>query len=111
MYTPDNWVLIKISTPKETFYKVLGGWSGSYLYGSNWRLNSGIKEMVFNEEENYYEARGYSGSSYILSPESEGQRMATAGIVEQLQSQAKEKEGITVEEITLEQYLKEVQNE
>tara|TARA_Y100001963_G_scaffold160161_1_gene268471 strand:- start:2777 stop:3115 length:339 start_codon:yes stop_codon:yes gene_type:complete len=110
-YYPDNWVLVKLITPKETLYKVLGGWSGSYLEGTSWRLNSGIKEMVFNPEENVYEAYGYSDSVYILHPVSEGHRMATAGIVESLQKQAEIREGITVEEITLEQYLKETQNE
>ena len=29
MYNPDKWVLIRVD---NTYFKVLGSWSGSYLY-------------------------------------------------------------------------------
>ena len=42
-YTPDSWVIVKIQSEKYgTIYKVLAGWSGSYLYGASWKLSSGI---------------------------------------------------------------------
>jgi len=31
MYTPDNWVILKITIKKETLYKILAGWSGGTL--------------------------------------------------------------------------------
>ena len=45
-YTPDNWVVIKMMPPeKDTMYKVLGGWSGGYLDGDSWRMNSGVTSV------------------------------------------------------------------
>ena len=51
-YRPDNWVVIKFTQQvksgntgygrtEKVFYKVLGGWSGGYLDGDSWRMNSG----------------------------------------------------------------------
>ena len=40
--TPDNWVVVKVG---KNLYKVLAGWSGGYLDGDRWKLNSGISEV------------------------------------------------------------------
>jgi len=63
-YTPDRWVVLKIKEGKGTFpfYKVLGGWSGSYIYGDSWRMNSGITSVF--ERENTVDFYGESGSMY-----------------------------------------------
>jgi len=62
-YIPDNWVVLKITYERETpLYKVLAGWSGGYLYGDSWRMNSGITEM--KQDGDYYEFYGSSGSCY-----------------------------------------------
>jgi hypothetical protein len=63
-YTPDIWVFVEIYNPasSEITYKVLAGWYGGFARGSNWRLNSGITEII--EHEEYYEVLGASGSSY-----------------------------------------------
>ena len=56
-YTPDNWVVLKITNTKrsgntgygrteQVLYKVLAGWGGGYLDGDSWRMNSGIN-LVF----------------------------------------------------------------
>lgn len=64
-YTPDSWVIVKIQSEKYgTIYKVLAGWSGSYLYGSSWKLSSGI--VTFEDNGEYYESLQDSGSTYIL---------------------------------------------
>ena len=60
--TPDGWVVVKIINNKETYYKVFGGWSGGYLDGDRWKLNSGISKIE-EDNENYY-FYGYSGSCY-----------------------------------------------
>ena len=64
-YTPDSWVIVKIQYEKyETPYKVLAGWSGSYLYGASWKLSSGI--VTFEDKGEHYESLQDSGSTYIL---------------------------------------------
>ena len=86
-YTPDRWVVLKIKEGKGTFpfYKVLGGWSGGYIYGDSWRMNSGIT-LVF-ERENTVDFYGESGSLYRCPKGAYGLKMSTAGIYEKLRSQ------------------------
>lgn len=63
-YTPDNWVVIEVKAKGEdTNYRILAGWSGGYLDGDSWRLNSGItKARRIKKGWKFY---GYSGSCYI----------------------------------------------
>ncbi len=69
-YTPDSWVIVKIQYEKyETIYKVLAGWSGSYLYGASWKLSSGI--VTFEDKGEHYESLQDSGSTYVLYKSSE----------------------------------------
>ena len=69
-YTPDSWVIVKIQYEKyETIYKVLAGWSGSYLYGASWKMSSGI--VTFEDKGEYYESLQDSGSTYVLYKSSE----------------------------------------
>lgn len=68
---PDRWVILKLSPPDEdTFYKVFGSWSGGYIHGDSWRMNSGIKS-VYKEGE-YFVVMGYSGSAYYCHEKGEG---------------------------------------
>jgi hypothetical protein len=85
-HNPDNWVVLKIKEGKGTFpfYKVLAGWSGGYLDGDSWRLNSGIT-LIF-EREDSVDFYGNSGSLYHCRKGSYGLAMSTAGIYEQLSS-------------------------
>jgi len=82
MYTPDNWIIIKLTTEEATFYKVLAGWSGGYLDGDAWRMNSGIEEV--KESADYYDFIGNSGSVYRCYKGSETIRMNIAGVLAQL---------------------------
>ena len=61
MYNPDNWVVIKLKGD-DPHYRVLAGWSGGYLDGDAWRMNSGITKV--EEDDNYYKFYGSSGSCY-----------------------------------------------
>jgi hypothetical protein len=91
-YLPDNWVVLKIMQPdQDTLYKVLGGWSGGYLDGDSWRLNSGVTKV--KEDGDYYEFYGESGSVYKCHKNQYCLRMNNAGIWNQL----KEKFGDAVE--------------
>ena len=83
-YTPDNWVVLKIKEGKHDrgFYKVLAGWSGGYLDGDYWRMNSGITEV--KEDGDYYEFYGKTGSCYRCHKEGYRLTMAIAGVYNSL---------------------------
>ena len=83
VYTPDNWVVLRIDLPTEgILYKVLGGWSGGYLYGDSWRMNSGIESV--ERIGDYYAFHGYSGSLYECHVDGYGLRMNNSHIYTQL---------------------------
>ena len=82
MNTPDNWVILKVTLTDETFYKVLVGWSGGYLDGDAWRMNSGIDKV--EEDGDYYLFIGASGSVYKCHKASETLRMNNAYIYQRL---------------------------
>jgi hypothetical protein len=69
-YSPDRWIILKITTPVETIYKVLSGWWGGYLGSDHWRLNSGIKSSTFRDGMFYF--HGHTGSVYMCHQESYG---------------------------------------
>ena len=86
MHEPDNWVLIKISVKDdEPFYKVLVGWSGGYLSGDSWRMNSGITKV--EEDGDCYLFSGVSGSMYKCHKELETLRMNNAYIYQKLKDE------------------------
>ena len=82
-YNPDNWVVLKITVDGTTLYKVLAGWSGGYLDGDAWRMNSGVTQ-VKDGGGDYYEFYGESGSCYRCHKETYGLRMSTAGVYKNL---------------------------
>ena len=85
-YTPDNWVVLKIMLPdQDTLYKVLGGWSGRYLDGDSWRMNSGITS--FEAQAHLYGFYGSSGSVYWCHKDAYRLTMATSGVYNQLKEQ------------------------
>jgi hypothetical protein len=67
IYTPDGYAILKIQAygSDDVVLKVFGSWSGGYLDGDSWRLNSGIIDV--KEDGNTYLVTGYSGSQYVLS--------------------------------------------
>jgi len=83
-YYPDNWVVLKLKQGKldSGFYKVLAGWSGGYLDGDSWRMNSGITSVV--EENKSFEFYGESGSCYVCRKGAYRLTMATAGMYNKL---------------------------
>jgi len=82
-YNPDNWIILEIDNGDEpVYYKVLAGWSGGYLDGDSWKLNSGIVEI--KELEDYYDFIGESGSTYHCHKNNERLSMMTGSILSQL---------------------------
>ena len=62
-YNPDKWMVIKI-TGKDLppVHKVFACWTGGYLDGDSWKLNSGITKVT--DKNDYFFFDGYSGSTY-----------------------------------------------
>lgn len=81
-HIPDNWVVIKVKSEK-VHYRILAGWSGGYLNGDSWRLNSGITRMdVVGNDYHFY---GSSGSCYICGKRNYGLRMNNIYVWAQIQ--------------------------
>lgn len=75
-YYPDTWVVLKITQDRaEPLYKVLAGWSGGYLDGDSWRMNSGI--VGVEKQENLWGFHGRSSSVYWCPESSYRISMAT----------------------------------
>ena len=79
-YHPDSWVVVKIK--KSGLYKVLGGWSGGYLDGDSWRLNSGVTKV--EDDVHNWKFYGESGSCYIVHKKGYAMRMSMSGIYNQI---------------------------
>jgi hypothetical protein len=77
-YNPDSWVVLRMTYKDQIIYKVLGGWSGSYVDGSSWRLNSGVERAELDGD--VYKFYGSSGSIYNCHKDSYGLRMSTVDI-------------------------------
>ena len=97
-YNPDSWIVLKMNYKDQIIYKVLGGWSGAYIQGSSWRLNSGITGCT--ESEYHYIFTGYSGSTYQCSKFSYGLRINNAYIFDKFQKQLGQKHFILMPEDT-----------
>ena len=103
-YTPDSWVIVKIQSEKYgTIYKVQAEWSGSYLYGTSWKLSSGI--ATFEDKGEYYESLQDSGSTYMLYKSSERMSGITASTFASFEEQLKGNDG-TIEVIDSGDYVK-----
>ncbi len=101
-YYPDNWLIIQINTPDEIIHKVMAGWSGTYLEGSSWRLNSGIKS--FEEDERGIHFHGYSGSTYLVSPRSETFSNSMSGAIATLSKAVLNNKGFSYKILSFEKY-------
>jgi hypothetical protein len=70
-YTPDRWVLLKITKADgEIHYRVFGCWFGGYLGSDSWKLNSGV--VSYRSEGSDHIFIGETGSCYICDKESYG---------------------------------------
>jgi hypothetical protein len=82
-YTPDSWVILHLNIEGgEEHYRVLAGWSGGYLDGDSWRMNSGITAV--EQDGDYYVFKGSSGSQYRCHKDAYGLRMSNGPTYQQL---------------------------
>tara|TARA_B110000908_G_scaffold105157_1_gene123850 strand:- start:1928 stop:2266 length:339 start_codon:yes stop_codon:yes gene_type:complete len=79
---PDSWVILKMSKDDKSHYRVLAGWSGGYLDGDYWKINSGIVSV--EDVDECYVFRGKSSSRYHCHKKSYGMRNSISGIYAQL---------------------------
>ena len=87
LYTPNTWVMLKFTNTSNgvAVYKILAGWSGSYLYGASWKLNSGVTKV--ERDGDFYLFSGSSGSVYKCHKNSYGLSAYTSGILESFYGQ------------------------
>ena len=83
MEMPVNWVVIKMKGD-DPHYRVLCGWSGGYLDGDSWRMNSGITR-VDDVDDHWLHFHGSSGSVYRCNKGSYMLRMNNAHVWARLQ--------------------------
>lgn len=69
-YTPDKWVVIKLSSQDSSYYKVFACWYGGFAGNDSWKMNSGITSII--EYDTYYVFAGSSGSTYTCSKDTYG---------------------------------------
>lgn len=94
-YTPDAWVVIFLNG-NDPHYRVLVGWNGGYTQGTSWKLNSGITEVI--EEEDYFLFIGSSGSTYACHKEMYGLRISTSYVWNSLKEKYGDKVSILSED-------------
>lgn len=84
-YEPHAWMVLKFNLPSydKPLYKVFATWSGGYLDGDEWRLNSSITRVV--EEGDYFLFYGYSGSVYKCHKKDYGVRGYGAAVLNKLE--------------------------
>ena len=97
MEKPENWVVVKIvATDAKPIYKVFASWFGGYLDGDRWKMNSGIRNVV-NEDDTFH-FHGYSGSIYKCQKGAYGTGTSfTSGILDNVMNKTEESGFGTIE--------------
>ena len=68
-YSPDAWVILKLTNKGKVHYRVFAGWYGGYTGSDSWKMNSGIVKTIVGC--NHYTFVGESGSTYRCHKEAE----------------------------------------
>lgn len=85
-YYPSCWVVIRMNYRDQVIYKVLGGWSETYVQGSSWRLNSGIEKAEYNVSQDVWRFYGSSGSVYVCHPDQYKLGLSTYPVWDQMKT-------------------------
>jgi len=62
-YTPDCWIIIKITSEKGSHYRLFASWYGGFAGSDSWKMNSGITSVTL-DDAGYFHFNGTSGSVY-----------------------------------------------
>jgi len=103
-YTPDVWVVLEITTPKETLQKVFAGWYGGFAGSNSWKLNSGITAVRI-DDEGHYEFDGYSGSTYCCHANNYHMSSLMQGVLANWLKELDNREGYGIKILELEQVV------
>jgi hypothetical protein len=94
-YKPDKWVMLEINQQGTKVYKILAGWSGSYLHGQSWKLNSGCVSAKLDGD--YFLFEGYSGSVYKCHKDAYGYNGIIANVLHSMEEDVKRIKGLTID--------------
>lgn len=72
---------------KSPHHRVFGSWSGGYLDGDSWRMNSGIESVI--EEDDHYLFIGSSGSTYACHKDMYGANVYGMGVAKSYEEKLK----------------------
>ena len=108
-YTPDRWVVVKITGPDTPpVHKVFACWYGGYAGSDSWKLNSGITKVTY--EKRVYLFEGSSGSVYECHADCYGTNMYGMSVLSNMIDKAAEN-GITIDILPEETIFTEIEYE
>jgi len=90
-YIPDKWEIVNLKIGDLNSNKVMGSWYGGFLGSDNWRLSSGITDVI--ENDNHYEIHNESGSVYMCHKKVQGMSAYTAQVYLDFKAKLKEQGG------------------
>lgn len=94
-YTPDKWVVVKITSDKyPSIHKVFACWYGGWAGSDSWKLNSGITKATL--EDSMYSFEGSSGSTYECHTDCYGTSSYGHGVLQNM-IETSSKRGVTIE--------------
>lgn len=97
-YTPDRWVIIEINSEHGKIRKILSSWYGGFAGSDEWRMSSGVTEVV--DKDDHYEIHNHSGSIYTCYKNSIGMSSYTSRVYNNYLEEMK-KVGATMEVVEL----------
>lgn len=87
-YHPSSWVILNVSTPTESRFKILAGWYGGYTGGDSWKLSSDI--VSFSNRGDMAEIITTTGSVYVCAKVNERMSGYTASMYASWKKQLEE---------------------
>jgi len=87
-YSPDRWLVLRITKDHECIYKVFACWRGGYTGSDHWQINSGIVRASCTGD--VYEFDGHSGSVYRCHRDGYGSTAYGDGILHDMIRRAHE---------------------
>ena len=105
-YNPDHWIIIRIDSKEHSsVYKVLATWTGSYLWGSSWKISSGVEGI--EDKNDHWRLPQSSGSVYNLKKGNETIDSLASSILHRYQRDAEESNGLfSIKRVMFEEFVK-----